>query len=254
MADFLEQVLSDEPLPEADDAPNPEPIEETVEEPVTPEPEPDPEPEPEPVVEEPASKGGNFVPIDAMLTERERRQAAERELQQLREQQTQQAVVPDPYDDPQGYASYQDRIIEEKLTAQRFSFSERLAKKEYGAEAVQAATEWAGEKAKADPTFAISYMREADPIDWIVQQHKRDALLSEIGTKSADEFVRDYLAKNPGLLSPSAPAQAATIHAAVTPAPKPVMPPRSIASDVSPAATPTNANPMADLDAIFNRR
>lgn len=224
------------------EAPNPEP---TVEE-VTPAVEPiakTPEVEPE-------QKQPGFVPLAAMLDERDKRKAAEQERTSLQEQlKSREApvTVPDPYDDPEGYNQHTQRQIDQMMTAQRFNTSALIAKQAHGVEAVDAAAAWAEERAKTDPSFASMYMREEHPIEWIVQQHKRDSLVSQLPTdvSSLDELIEREIAKR-GLTAPiAAPA--------VQPVLKSAEPPRSIASDASPSNN-TTSDPSAEFDAIFNRR
>ncbi len=243
MADFLDDVFAAEPpvVPE---------VVEPVKEPeatVEPTPEAVKEPTPEPEVKPEADKGPGYVPIDALLTERERRQAAERERDEFKRQQ--QPVQPiDPFDNPEGYAEQQRQFVDERINQVRFEMSDRFARQQHGAEATEAATSWAQEKAKADPVFAASYMREPDPIGWIVQQHKRDALLSDIGDSPDDWFSRE--AAKRGYVAQSAPVVAPVV---TPPANKPAIPPRSIASDAAAPSAPQSDNPMASLDAIFSR-
>ena len=247
MADFLDEMLAGQT-----EAETPAPVEEAPVQEETPQEnveavQPAPNPEPQ------EQRGGGFVPIDAMLSEREKRQAAERELETLRQTQQKPATdVPDPFDDPQGYAAYNREQIEQQTTALRFQFSDQFARQVHGAEAVDAAAAWAQEKAKANPAFAMSYMREQNPIDWIVREHKRDALLSDIGDNVDGWFTRE--AAKRGYAMQSASTQAAPVVVAATPAPKPAMPPRSIASDATPTRDAASENPMASMDAIFNRR
>ncbi len=226
----------------------PNPVIEEIAPVVEPAPEPVATPEPEP--EQPAEKREGFVPIAAMLDERDKRKAAEAERlalqEQLKTRETPQ-TIPDPFDDPEGYHQQQQAQLQQALTAQRFQTSELIAKQAHGAEAVDAAAIWAEDKAKADPSFAARYMREAHPIDWIVQQHKRDGLVSQIPTdvNSLDEFIEREIAKR-GLTAPiAAPA--------VQPVLKSAEPPRSIASDASPASNAV-IDPDAEFNAIFNKR
>lgn len=225
----------------AEDQPEPEQPREAVAEPA---------PTNEPQHQRPEA---GFVPIAAMMDERDKRRALEAQLAEYQRQQAAQPAAPDPFDDPQGFAQYQNAQVEQRLTQERFAFSDRFARKEYGAETVDKAVQWAQERAQQDPVFAQSYMRESDPIDWIVQQHKRDSMISQIGNRSMDDFVRDYLAQNPGLISQTAPVAAAPV--AVTPqqATPPVKVPRSLAtqgsgpSDVRDVAT----GALAAVDAVF---
>lgn len=251
MAEELDNPLFDEPQEVAElEQPVEVPIEEAPGETVA-EVEPEPTPEPEPVAE-PVRPEPGFVPISVVLDEREKRKAAEARARQFEQQQPQQA--PNPYDDPEGFAAHQQQMVESRLTQERFAISDRYARKEHGAEAVENAVAWAQQRAQADPAFAMSYMRETDPIDWIVQQHKRDTLLSDIGdvNKLDDWFARE--AAKRGYAAPNAPvATAAPVAVQPKPAVPPVKVPRSLAtqgsgpSDVRDVAT----GPLAAVDAVF---
>jgi len=244
--DFLDGMIAEEEPVVAE--PETAPVEEVVEEPVQPEPEPEPEPvsEPTPEVEAPKDEP-RTVPLATFLDQRDDLRELKRQKEQWDAQQRQPQQRIDPFDDPDGFAAQQQQLVEQRLTQERFAFSDRFARKEHGAETVDAAVAWAENRVKADPSFAVSYMREADPIDWIVQQHKRDALLSDIGNRSMDDYVRDYIARNPGLVATSAPVEAAPA-AVVQPAAKPSAPPRSIASERTDASRVT---PQGERDGFL---
>jgi hypothetical protein len=200
-------------------------------------------PELEPKVETPAEpeKQPGMVPLAALLDERDKRKQFEA---QVKAQEAPAVVVPDPYDDPNGYNQYTEAKINQMMTAQRFETSALIAKQSHGEAVVDTAVTWAEEKAKSDPSFAQNYMRQPHPIDWIVQQHKRDGLYSQIpnDVSSLDELIEREIAKR-GLTAPIA----------AQPALKAAAPPRSIASDASPANAVT-VDRMADFNAIFSKR
>jgi len=190
------------------------------------------------------------------MDERDKRKALEAELARLREQQ-QAPEVPNPFDDPDGYAAHQTKMVEERLTQERFAMSDMFARQQHGAETVEKAVEWAGARAAADPAFAMSYMQQRNPIDWIVQQHKRDALLTDIGdvSKLDDWFARE--AAKRGYAAVGAPVAATDILPVAQP--KPAVPsvkvPRSLAtqgsspSDIRDVAT----GPLAAVDSVFTQ-
>lgn len=245
MTDFLDGMMQSD-APEAPE-PTPEaPVETTVEPQAEPEPTPEPEPVAEPAPEPEASRDEQrTIPLATALNWRDEAKEAKRRLEQLEAQQRPQAATPDPFDDPQGYAAHQQSLVQQAIIADRFERSNEEALEKYGEDKVREAVQWAGERAKANPAFAAEYMSKTRPIHWIVQQHQRDAMLSEIGDRSMDDFVRDYLTRNPGLLPQSAPV-AAPVAAVAQPASKPAQPPRSIASDRSPAPMkPTNEDERA---------
>lgn len=243
--DFLGGMIADEE-PVVAEPQDVAPVETVVEAPVEPEPTPEPEPAPEPTPEPEAPKDEpRTVPLATFLDQRDELRELKRWKEQQEAQRPQQQRI-DPFDDPDGFAAQQQQLVEERLTQERFAFSDRFARKEHGAETVDAAVQWASERAQKDPVFAASYMREADPVDWIVQQHKRDALLSDIGGNPDDWFVRE--AAKRGYAAISAPVEAAPVAAVVQPATKPAPPPRSIASERTDASRVT---PQGERDGFL---
>jgi hypothetical protein len=253
MAEDFDQVFGDAETVEAPEAVEPQPVEtpepEALEQP---EPEPAPEPAPEPPVEAPKDER---VPLATYLDTRDRAKKAEARAAELEARFAQQPAPPSPYDDPEGYAAYQEQRVQALIVQDRFERSNEAAIEKYGEDTVQAAVEWATTKAQQNPSFAADYMRSTRPIEWIVQQHKRDGLLGQIGDRGVDEFVRDYIAKNPELLTPAPVAAAPEISVAAQPKPAvpPVRVPRSLAtqgsgpSDVRDVAT----GPLAAVDTVF---
>jgi hypothetical protein len=215
--------------------PTPEPIVETppVEAPVEPIAEPVEQPSPEPVVEAEAPKEERAIPLATFLDQRDELKAAKRRLAELEAQP--QAAAPSPFDDPDAFAGY----FQSELTNQRMAMSDVMARQAYGAETVESAAAWASTKANEDPTFRASWAQTLQtnphPLDWIVQQHKRDALLSDIGDSPDAWFEREAAKRGYAALSaPVVAAQAAPMN----PAPRPQAPPKSIAGDASPANAP----------------
>lgn len=251
MSDLLDQVFeeqpqADEPAPNPDPAPEPAPVE-------APQPEPAPEVvEPQPVVE---PRTEDRIPIGALLDEREKRKELERELATLRQQQPQQqANIPDPYDDPQGYSAYIENRIGQERQVLKNQFSHQFAVRDYGQDKVEEARVWALEKAQKDPVFGqqveAAFQTQASPFEWVVQQHKRDSLLSDIGDNVDDWFTREAVKR--GYAAMNASPAAAPVAVAPAPALRQPAPPRSIAAD----ATPVNARDPgepASFSAIFQR-
>jgi hypothetical protein len=218
---------------------------------VTPEPESEPEPAHE-VATDPVKDEPRSIPLPTYLDERERRKEAERRLNEFeatRAERAQNDDMPDPYDDPRGFAEWQDRKTEQRLTAQRFELSDLMAKQQHGTETVEAAATWATERAKSDPSFAQAYMQQPHPIDWIVREHKRTELLNDIGdvSKLDDWFAREAEKRGFTKSAPNMTAQVVTQQPVARP-----VPPRSIASDAP--APATTADPDADFTAIFSRK
>ncbi len=242
----IEEVFngtSEEPQPEAIEQPPVEAVETPepqVEEPKEPE-------QPEPTVQEES----RHVPLATFLDQRDELKRYKQELEALRQQNQPKPIeAPDPLDDPQGYAEYQDRKIDERMTQQRFQISDTIARQQHGADTVDAAAQWAAERAQRDPAFAMSYMRQDHPIDWIVQQHKQDQLLTEIGGNVDDWFTRE--AAKRGFVAAPDPNAAAPAVAPQQMAPAPVTPPRSLASiPGAGGVTDVPTGPMAALGSVF---
>lgn len=243
--DNLDEVFPEDDGTEVVEAEAPEVQEEVVEE--TPEPETVEEPEEE-------EREPRQVPINALLDERDKRKALEARIAEFEAKQQQQPEVqeaPDPYDDPQGFASYQRQQMDAARVEMRFEVSDRFARQQHGEETVQSAVDWAAGKAQAEPAFAAQYMREQDPIGWIVQQHKRDAMLADIGDNPDDWFERE--AAKRGWQKQDATAAAAVVAADPKQATAPAKVPRSLASQGS-APTDirhTASGPLAGVDALF---
>ena len=91
------------------------------------------------------------------------------------------------------------------------------------------------------------------PIDWIVQQHKRDTMMADIGT-DPDEYVRRR-ALELGFTMATAPTTPAP---AVVPQPivaQPATPPRSLATapGTGGGVKDVPTGPMASLGSVFTR-
>lgn len=188
---FGADVLPDEPVvqptPEAPEAPA-----ETGEQPRTADGKfasqtpPELAPEPAPVAPAadaapatPAKPEAGFVPLAAVLDEREKRQKLQRELEELRSTQRQPQTVPSITEDPEGFQNYVSQMTEAAQRNTVFNVSERFAVKEHGKEAVDAAKEWA----LSQPThIRQGFVASEDPIGEIVSHYKREQMLKDIGT------------------------------------------------------------------------
>lgn len=216
------------------------------------EPEPEPAPEPESAPEAPREDEQRTIPLATALQWRDDAKEYKRRVAEYEARQQPQSA-PDPFDDPQGFAAHQTQQVEQRLTQERFAMSDMFARQQHGAETVDQAVTWAQERAQQDPTFAASYMRQQNPIDWIVQQHKREALLSDIGDPSKlDDWFEREAAKR-GFAKPTANA-AAPAAVAPQPASPPVKVPRSLASQGTAPSDirQTASGPLAGVDALFS--
>lgn len=221
--------------------------------------EPQQEPVAEPVVEAPADEAPQdreekSVPLATFLDMRDKQKEAdrraadaERQLAEARASQQQRPPVPDAFDDPQGFAAYQQQQVAEAVMGQKFEMSDLMARESHGVEVVESAISWAMTKAQANPAWAEEYKRERHPIDWIVRQHKRDSLMQQVG-EDPDEFVRRRAAEM-GLIAAPTPSITAVAQPTVT-APK--APPRSLVNAPSHGGvSETPVGKLAGMDTVF---
>ena len=205
--DFLAAVEADNKS--IAEEPKPEPVKVEVE--VTEAPEPTPQPEPveqaaepevleltEPVPGTPKPEPG-FVPIAAMLDARDKQKAAEARLAQIEQQRIQQQPVqaPDPYEDPEGFAEFQQAQVGSALYQMNLRYSEKLAKVEHGAEIVEAAKQWGFAKCDTDPHFNAKVATSEDPIGLVVSEYRRDEIASKVNMPEFEQFQACLLYTSP---------------------------------------------------------
>lgn len=236
MADALEKMGeelfgAEAPAPEPQPEPAPEPAPE-------PTPEPSPEPEPQP---EPKARDEHTVPLAKFLDLRD-------ELKELKHWKAEQEAKASGQPQPVPFDDAERGFVDQRVTQLRFEMSDELARKDHGVEKVEAAAQWAMERANSDPIFAAQYMRERHPIDWIVRQHQQSTLISQIGD-DPDEYVRRRAAEL-GLIA--APAGGPAPPAPPQPAAKPAAPKPSLVTAPSGGGiehVPTGAT--AGVEAVF---
>jgi len=230
MADAFEDAFAKESQP------SPEPIAQP-----TPVPEPVQVATPAPVIEAPKVE----IPkpadppteekvrgiLHATLDEREKRQRLERENAELRAQ-IQPRTIPSIQDE-EAYTAHVNDMVNRAVVSERFNVSESMAQEKHGADAVKAAMDWGMQRSQESPAFAAEYMRQKHPIDWAVKQHKRDALMKDLGD-DPDAWVRKRYAEiNPSGTTTAIP-QASQAQAAPQPTPQQQpLPTKSLASATS---------------------
>lgn len=207
-------------------------------------------PAPEPA---PQEKGDKFVPLAAMLDERDKRKALEAELAAMRAKQpAPETAIPDPYDDPAGFNAYMADLTNRTALAVKFDLSEDMAVGQHGEEAVSQAKEWGAERAAQDPTFKHQFLTARNPIDWVVRQHKQAEDLKLYQTDPV-AFARRILEAQ-GQPVPDAASAAVAGAGQQPPAPRPAAPPRSIAGAPSGGnARAVATGPLSAVDALFSR-
>ncbi len=173
---------------------------------------------PEIVTEEPVTAiaveevdSTKWVPVTAMTAERNKAKEARDEAERLRQElaryttsQSQVAQVqaensiPDPYDDPQGWMTYQQQQIaiqvQQQVFAHNLQSSKARALKEHGEAYINEVADWAGHEADRDPNFEVLLMQQSDPAAWVIEQKKRSDLLKSFEA-DPDAYVRSRAAE-----------------------------------------------------------
>ena len=231
---------SEEVAPEGVEAP--QSIEQA---PVTQEAQPQPQPTPEVPEQrapEPTQPPPGFIPLAAVLDEREKRKELERELAQYRSQQAQPNQAPPSfYDDPEAFAAYQQEQFAGIERNIRFSTSERFAVQAHGSEVVEQAKEWS----LSQSPYLIAQIRDSqDPIGEAVAQYQRSQMVADPDAWFAQEAAkRGYQqAASAGAVTPAAPFQQPARPA----------PPRSLASAPSAGRMTEPSNDAATGGLKFN--
>jgi hypothetical protein len=137
---------------------------------------------------EPAEKQ-HVAPLTALLDEREKRQAAEREVQELRNwrqqqeaaQRAAQVQAPDPRQDPDGALDYQRQVFQAQLTNTRLQTSRFLAEKDFGAEVVNEAFAFFDK----NPALSHQFVDHPSPFHAAVEFYKRQKVAEEVGADPA---------------------------------------------------------------------
>lgn len=203
--DFLAAVEADNSIASTE-----EPVAETppeqVEKPVEPE-TVEPLELTEKAPEQPKPEETGHAPIAALLDERDKRKAAEARLAQLEQaQQAQQTVqMPDPLEDPEGFAAAQEARVQSAMYQMNLRYSERLAVVEHGPEKVATAKAWAVAKCDADPHFNARVASSEDPVGLAVREYEREEIASKV-TPSEFEQFQAWKAAQSQLQQQAAPA------------------------------------------------
>lgn len=156
-----------------------------------------PEPEAAPQEDEPKAEGTgetkagpppageekqSFIPVTALLDEREKRQKAEREAEALRQwraqveaQQRQGQKKPDFFDNP-------DQAVQQALVATKVQQSRFFAERDFGAETVNEAMAYFD----LHPQHTQQFLSHPSPFHAAVEFYKRQKFLDEV--KDPDEW------------------------------------------------------------------
>lgn len=227
---FGTNPIADEQVTEATpETAAPEPVAEPVAaEPVTP-----------PVVTpEPAKPDPGFVPLAALLDERDRKKQVEAELARYQAQQ-QPAEPLDVYDPEQLAGFTHQQVINTKL-----DISEDMTRDKFGDELVDKARDWALQRFNANPAYQAEVLRQRNPWKFVVEQYQRDQIASQVSLTDFEQF-QAWKAAQAQLTQQTAAPVAAT--------PSPVQPPPSLASAPSAGSTTQpKPDPVTEkLNAMF---
>lgn len=152
-------------------------------------PEPDVEPERS---EQPEAKVDHRIPLTELLSEREKRQNAEREQETLRQQiwqlqaQMQQAAQQpqepiDIFADPEAYQARTQQTIDDRLKAMEGNFSLRLAAYKHGEVFQDAWQEMVNRSMSGNDQMRQQVLNSPDPGETLVQLYQRDKVMAEVG-------------------------------------------------------------------------
>lgn len=205
---------------------------------------PAPLPEPQPQPEPPPPRAPD-VPLATFLD----LQAEARELRRFKaEQEARQAQQPQPdfYDNPEAVLEgLRAQMAEEAWTVRR-DISAEAAMEKFGRETFDEARKWA-EQNRSDQTSIQRFRAQSNPFVWLVNEFKRDRLLSDIGDDPDAYVRRRYTELEGGSGQPPAAAPAAARPAT----PPPSAPPRSLAA--APSASQSATAPASILEGAFSR-
>lgn len=134
-------------------------------------------------------KEQHVAPLTALLDEREKRQAAEREAAELRAWRQQQEAAlraqkqsaPDPRQDPYGALAYERALFQAQLTNTRLQTSRFLAEKDFGADVVQEAFEFFDR----NPALSHQFVDHPSPFHAAVEFYRRQKVADEVGADPA---------------------------------------------------------------------
>ena len=232
-----------------DNSPPPAPEPPAVEQPA-----PTPEPAPSQPASAPVQPPPGYIPMAAVLDEREKRQKYERELEEMRrkyEEATRKPPVPlDPIADPEAF----ERSLNERIAQVRWdaitATSLATAMRTHGQEKVKAAEEWLQAELQSNPALWQTIQRQPDAYDFVVSQHQRTLRLQKIGDEDPETWAQKWAEANGYVKAGTQQPQGAGVAG---PSPNPTLPRPSLASAPSAGgrapAIPTH--PGAAFDAVF---
>lgn len=143
----------------------------------------------------PVSEDTKNVPINALLDEREKRQALEARVREFeaKEKGEDKAERPDLLEDPEGFAKSIEDKVEAAVQVRHFNASEHRARKEHGDDAVNEAIGIFESMVKADPLLAQKALNHPEPFDFVIETVTRHKQVEEAG--GLEEWRKTELTK-----------------------------------------------------------
>lgn len=143
------------------------------------------------------------APLTALLDEREKRQKAEREAEELRQWRRQQEEQqrkaqekrPDIYEDPDGFIRHTEQAFQQQLLNSKLENSRFFATREYGEELVNEAMAYFDQ----NPQQSWQFLQQPSPFHAAVEFYRKQKALQEIGDdpekwrKSQEELLREQI-------------------------------------------------------------
>ena len=230
--DDLSAMFSDESAAPAP-APAPEPVAQQDLAPDMGEPPAQPEAAP-PAAQEDRQQ---HVPITALLDERDKRKAAQAEVDQLKRwkeqiEASQRQPVPRFQDNPEGRLEMERAAFQNTIWQERLNTTEAIARSQHGDEAVTEAQQAYLAAMQQNPALYAELQRQQNPYAYVMTWHKQQKAVAEIGGDTEAykaRIIQEYLEK----------------QAAQPSSPKPNLPP-SMASAPSAGSQTTAAGSLFD--------
>ncbi len=218
--------------------------------------------------------------LNAILAERDKRQAAVEEAKaaiaardkavaELAEMRRQQADfdaqnLPNPYDDPTGFVAAKEAQFQQQMMLQSLNFGIERATAKHGVEEVEKAVAWFDSQAEANPGIPLreNMMKQSDQVEYVVNSYKQAQQMQALSTGDYSALVAELQkagfhiskAETQTATAPAVPVTPiATAPAIVPVAPAPAAPKRSKLATSS-GATTAPAKDVSFMDAVLRNR
>jgi hypothetical protein len=178
------------------------------------------------------------VPISAMLDEREKRQALERQLADIQAERQRAEAQAKAADLPPDVRTAQ------QMWGLRMDLSRELMVSQHGEEEARALHEWGEAKCGSDPHFNQQVYASKNPYAFIRQARQREMLLAEVSPDDLDDYKAWKASKAQGASPAPTPG--------ATPSPAPT-PPRSLANAPNAGGAGAVAETPMGPGAAFNQ-